>query len=164
MIAVRHVAEERRLLRMEEIFALIVLASLVSGCVQSGPIARAPQGDPIAAARALSDAPDRVRTGDAKHSCGTFVLTQSEAVPTGAVRCLAVAASTGEAAELAWSAPTTEGHPIVTFAFVTPNTGEITVYSTNAFDSYGGDPRWTRTSCGDAATATSLMGCPTPSQ
>lgn len=86
------------------------------------------------------------------------MLDQGEAVPAEAVGCLAAAVSSGEPAELAWSFPTTEGDPIVSFAFA-GNGAEVTVYTTNAFDSYGGDPQWMKGSC-DPTTAASLTGCP----
>lgn len=153
------IAEERRSLRLGGSLALMTVAALLSGCVQSSPIGRAPAGDPIDAARALSDAPAPVRTSDAKESCGAFVLPQGASLPSGAVECLKAAVSTRDAAVLAWSVPTSEGDPIVSFAFVAPGSGEVTVYSTNAFDSYGGDRGWTQSSCSDPAIATSLPGC-----
>ena len=142
------------------IVALPVLALLtfLPACAQSGPISRAPDGDPIEAAKALSDAPDLVQASDPDGSCGAFVLGQADSVPTDAVECLSAAASNGASAELAWSFPTTEGDPIVSFAF-TGDGADVTVYTTNAFDSYGGDPEWAQRTC-DPATATSRTGCP----
>lgn len=139
--------------------ALVGGVSLLSACAQSYPIPRAPDGDPIEAAQALADAPDVVRTSDAEESCGAFVLDQGETVPTDAVECLSAAVASGEPAELAWSFPTTEGDPIVSFAFAGTGAEVVAVYTTNAFDSYGGDRQWTQTSC-DPATATSPTGCP----
>jgi hypothetical protein len=147
---------------MSAIVALMAIGSLLSGCI-SGPIARAPAGDPIDAARALSDAPDPVRTSPAKKSCGAFVLSQGDTLPTKAVQCMDAAASAADAAQLAWSSPTTEGGPIVSFAFVAEGSGEVTAYSTNAFDSYGGDPQWTTATCTNVTQAISLPGCPTAS-
>lgn len=144
--------------RVSGLGVIVVAVALLSACAQSYPIPRAPDGDPIEAAKALSDAPDSVRASHADASCGKFVLGQGEAVPAEAVECLAAAVSSGEPAELAWSSPTTEGDPIVSFAFAGSN-AEVTVYTTNAFDSYGGDPQWTRGSC-DPTTAASLTGCP----
>lgn len=141
---------------------LVSVAVLLLGCVQSYPMGRAPAGDPIDAARALSDAPAPVRASDARKACGAFVLTQGQTLPTEAVKCLQAAVSNRDAAELAWSVPTSEGDPIVSFAFVTPSSGEVTVYSTNAFDSYGGGTRWTQRSCSDPVIATSLTGCAAP--
>ncbi|GAA3212936.1 hypothetical protein GCM10017690_25640 [Microbacterium terregens] len=80
-------------------------------------------------------------------------------MPTEAVQCLTRAASTGEDAELAWTYPTTEGDPMVYFAFVADGDDEVTVFTTNAFDSFGGDPTWTTNSCIDAIVATSPLGC-----
>ena len=143
---------------MSGMVALVGGVSLLSACAQSYAIPRAPNGDPIEAAQALSDAPDVVRASEAQESCGAFVLGQGETVPTDAVECLSAAVSSGEPAELAWSLPTTEGDPIVSFAFAGIG-AEVAVYTTNAFDSYGGGPQWTETSC-DPATATSPTGCP----
>lgn len=159
LVAMIRIAGERRSLRLGGILALMTVAGLLAGCVQSQPIGRAPAGDPIDAARALSDAPAPVRTSDARKSCGAFVLPQGKSLPSDAVECLNAAVSNRDADVLAWSVPTTEGDPIVSFAFVTPGSGEVTVYSTNAFDSYGGDRGWTRSSCSDPVIATSLAGC-----
>lgn len=162
LVAMIRIAGGRRLLTSGGVLALMTVAALLSGCVQSYPIGRAPAGDPIDAAKALSDAPAPVRTGDAKKACGAFVLAQGQTLPSDAVDCLEAAVSNRDAAELAWSVPTTEGDPIVSFAFVTPSSGAVTVYSTNAFDSYGGDPGWTQRSCSDPMIATSLAGCAAP--
>lgn len=154
----RHVREARRAWKMGGMVALVGGVSLLPACAQSYPIPRAPDGDPIEAAQALSDALDVVRTSDAEESGGAYVLGQGETVPTDAVECLSAAVSSGEAAQLAWSFPTIEGDPIDSVAFA--GTGaEIAVYKTNASDSYGGDPQWTETLC-DPATATSPTGCP----
>ena len=158
LVPMRHVRGARRAWKMSGMVALVGGVLLLSACAQSYPIPRAPDGDPIEAAQALSDAPDVVRASDAQESCGAFVLGQGETVPTDAVECLSAAVSSGEPAELAWSLLTTEGDPIVSFAFAGIG-AEVAVYTTNAFDSYGGDPQWTETSC-DPATATSPTGCP----
>lgn len=142
--------------------ALGALLATLASCVQSYPIPRAPDGDPIEAAAALPDAPDAVRNGDPESSCGVFVLGQGEVVPADAVECLAAARAANDAAGLAWSFPTTEGDPIVQFAVVTADSDVVTVYTTNAFDSYGGEPQWTKSSCSDIVAATSLTGCPAP--
>lgn len=155
-----HVREAHRAWKTSGIVALVGGVSLLSACAQSYPTPRAPDGDPIEAAQALSDAPDVVRASDAAESCGAFVLGQGESVPTGAVECLSDAVSSGEPAELAWSFPTIEGDPIVSFAFAGSG-AEVAVYTTSAFDSYGGDPQWTQTLC-DPVTATGPTGCPPP--
>lgn len=116
---------------------------------------RAPDGNPIDAARALSDAPEVVREGNAATSCGEFVLGQGEELPSEAVACL-TAATEKEKAELAWSYPTTEGDPIVYFAYVASWNEGVGLSLTNEFDSYGGDYGWTSLSCPDAVTATRL--------
>lgn len=139
-------------------FALLGVLSILAACAQSYPIPRAPDGDPIEAAKALSDAPDIVRDIEAEASCGAYVLDQGEALPTDAVDCLSAAISSGEPAALAWSFPTTEGDPIVSFAFAGSG-DEVTVYKTNAFDSYGGDLQWTKSTC-DPTIATGLTACP----
>lgn len=151
------IGKRGRASKLDGILAVIAAVSLLSACAQSGPIPRAPDDDPIEAAKALADAPDEVRASDAGASCGAFVLGQGEAIPTEAVECLAAAAGSGERAQLAWSFPTTEGDPIVSFAFAAEGS-DVTVYTTNAFDSWGGDPQWTRSTC-DSSTATSLTGC-----
>lgn len=131
---------------------------LLSACAQSHTVRRAPDGDPIEAAKALSGAPEVVSASEPENGCGVFILNQGDdGPPPEAIECLSAAASSGEPAELAWSFPTTEGDPIVSFAF-TEGSG-VVVYTTNAFDSYGGEPQWQRTSC-EAITATSLTGCP----
>jgi len=152
---------EGRAMKPSDIFPLVAIALLLSGCVQ-GPASRAPSGDAIDAARALSDAPAPVRTSDAKNSCRVFAVAQGHALPSAAVNCLKAAVSDNQPAQLAWSYPTTEGDPIVSFAFVEASSAQVTVYTTNAFDSYGGDPRWAQSTCSDPAIATSPMGCPTP--
>ncbi|MBD3943447.1 hypothetical protein IF188_17280 [Microbacterium sp. NEAU-LLC] len=153
-----HVRSARRASMLGGTLTLLGIVALLAACAQSYPIPRAPDGDPIEAAKALSDAPDLVHSSSAEESCGAFVLGQDEAVPTDAVDCLSAAVSSGEDAALAWSFPTTEGDPIVSFAFAAGG-AEVTVYTTNAFDSYGGDPEWTQSSC-DPITATSRTGCP----
>lgn len=150
--------------RAGAIVAVMAAASLLTACVQTYPIARAPAGDPIQAARELPDAPDAVRDGEAAVSCGEFALGQGEELPTEAVQCLSRAALADEDAELAWTFPTTEGDPMVYFAFVGDGDDEVTVFTTNAFDSYGGDPGWTKNSCMDVVVATSPLGCQLPSE
>lgn len=138
-------------------------ASLLTACGLAYPVSRAPIGDPIHAARALSDAPAAVRDSPVAESCGEFILDQGESVPTDAVQCLSAAANANQDAELAWTDPTTEGDPIVHFAFVTGNgTDDVVVYTTNEFDSYGGEFGWTKSSCSDLAAAISALGCPAP--
>ncbi|MFI8631910.1 hypothetical protein ACIGEP_04850 [Microbacterium sp. NPDC077663] len=134
----------------------VAVTALMGSCA-SYPIPRAPDGDPILAARALSDAPDVVRAGDAERSCGAFVLGQGEELPQESLTCLVQAANAGQHAELSWSSPTTEGDPIVSFAF-TAEGGDVTVYETNAFDSYGGGQTWTQTSCA-AERLSPVLGC-----
>ncbi len=160
--AMRHQRGAHTAQRLSGMLALVVLVAPLAGCAQSYPIPRAPSGDPIVAAAALPDAPDAVRDGDPETSCGAFVLGQGEVVPADAVECLIAAQAADDDAELAWSFPTTEGDPIVQFAVVTAGSDEVTVYTTNAFDSYGGDPQWTKSSCNDLVAATSLTGCPAP--
>lgn len=116
LVPMRHVRGARRAWKMSGMVALVGGVSLLSACAQSYPSPRAPDGDPIEAAQALSDAPDVVRASGPQESCGAFVLGQGETVPTDAVECLSAAVSSGEPAELAWSLPTTEGDPIVSFA------------------------------------------------
>ena len=148
--------------RMRVCAATLALLSVLTGCAQAYPIPRAPQGNPIDAARALSDAPEEVRNGDAANTCGEFALDQGDGVPTEAVDCLSTALASQQEAELAWTLPTTEGDPLVYFAFVGGGNDEVTVITTNAFDSYGGDPTWTSTSCADVRVATSWAGCANP--
>lgn len=141
------------------VVAVAVITSLMSGCVFQGPVPRAPQGDPIEAARELPDAPKAVRTGNAAGSCGEFVLDQGESVPVEAVQCMSTALSEMKDAELAWTVPTVEGDPIVSFAFVTAGSDHVVVHTTNAFDSYGGEQSWTKSSCNNVSAATSSTGC-----
>lgn len=150
---------QRRLVRIARIVAAIVAASLLTACAQAHPVPRAPDGDPIQAARELPDAPDAVREGTAAESCGEFVLPQGGTIPADAVDCLATAASLRQSAELSWATPTVEGDPIVYFALVADGSDEVTVHTTNAFDSFGGDPSWTTKMCTTAAVATSPDGC-----
>jgi hypothetical protein len=135
--------------------ALAGSALLITSCMGSiqGFTDRSPDGDPIDAARALSDAPEVVRGGTAASTCGEFVLDQGGVVPAEAIACLA-AATEKEEAELAWSYPTTEGGPIVYFAYVTSWNEGVVLSMTNEFDSYGGEFGWTQQSCPDATTAT----------
>jgi hypothetical protein len=51
---------------------------------------------------------------------------------------------------------------MVYFAFVADGDDEVTVFTTNAFDSFGGDPTWATNSCIDPVVATSPPGCPNP--
>jgi len=162
VVAMVRIVGRRRSSMSGGILALMAVAALLSGCVQSYPAGRAPAGDPIDAAQALSDAPGPVRSSDAEKTCGAFVLTQGQTLPADAVDCLTAAVANRDSAQLAWSVPTSEGDPIVSFAFVTPRSGEVTVYSTNAIDSYGGDAGWTQRSCSDPVIATSLAGCAAP--
>lgn len=139
---------------------VITLASgalLVTSCsgLTQGFTDRAPEGDPIDAARALPDAPDIVREGNAEITCGEFVLDQGGVIPAEAIECLA-AATGSEEAELAWSSPTSEGDPIVYFAYVAAWNEGVVVSMTNEFDSYGGEFGWTQQSCPDSTTATSI--------
>lgn len=113
---------------------------LLSGCAARGTD---PPADPIAAARALSDAPDAVRSGDG--SCGELVLGQGEELPPDAVACLMRATST---AELAWATPTTEGDPIVSFAQVSSAFDGAHIYRTSTFDDFGQDG-WVAFACVD---------------
>ncbi|SMH50984.1 hypothetical protein SAMN06295885_3644 [Rathayibacter oskolensis] len=134
--------------------AVLVAASALSGCVP-GPSSRAPEGDPIAAARALPNAGGVIKDG--ARSCGEFVLEQGEDVPEEARDCLVAASVAGEPAELAWSTPTSEGDPIVSFATVGLGRG-IQVYTTDAFDRHSRieDPTspgagWSGYACDDPA-------------
>ncbi|MUK02221.1 hypothetical protein GM708_09970 [Vibrio cholerae] len=140
-----------------KVLVLTSSAFLITSCVGSvqGFTDRAPDGDPIAAARALPDAPEVVQEGNAGTTCGEFVLDQGRALPAEAVACL-TAAIEEEEAELAWSYPTTEGDPIVYFAYVSSWNEGVLLSMTNEFDSYGGEFGWTQQSCLDAATATSI--------
>ena len=117
-------------------------------------MSRAPDGDPIDAARALTDAPDWVNDANPGDSCGEFELGQDQSVPPGATECLDAAALPGRNAELAWTTPTAEGDPIVWFAFAQPGQG-VVVLSTNEFDSHGGEFMWSDFHCPDAVAATS---------
>lgn len=64
--------------RVSGLGVIVVAVALLSACAQSYPIPRAPDGDPIEAAKALSDAPDSVRASHADASCGKFVLGQEK--------------------------------------------------------------------------------------
>ncbi|WDF31970.1 hypothetical protein PTW37_08695 [Arthrobacter agilis] len=141
--------------RLVGVSALACSAVLVTSCVGSvqGFTNRAPDGNPIDAARALPDAPGVVREGSAATSCGEFVLEQGEKLPAEAIAYLTTATEADEA-ELAWSHPTTEGDPIVYFAYVAGWNVGVGLSMTNEFDSYGGDYGWTVLSCPDATTAT----------
>ena len=100
-----------------------------------------------------------MRDGDATGSCGQFALDQGEVLPDSALDCLADAAGTTPA-ELAWSFPTTEGDPIVSFAFVGPDFDGVRVFTTSEYDSFGGDgPNWTGISCPDARDVTGAGNC-----
>lgn len=117
--------------------------------------------DPIAAARALENAGGMVRSGDATETCGEFAVQQGDELPRSALDCLADAFEAGASAELAWSAPTTEGDPIVSFAFVGPGIEGVEIFTTTAFDSYGGgvDGSWTGTLCPDPRDVSALGDC-----
>lgn len=132
-------------------------ALLITSCVGSvpGSSSRPPEGDPIDAARALSDAPAVVQGGVAENTCGEFVLDQGGVIPAEAVACLTMATEKEEA-ELAWSYPTTEGDPIVYFAYVATWNEGVVVSMTNEFDSHGGEFGWTQQSCPDATAATTI--------
>ena len=141
--------------RTTGVLVLACGALVLTSCTRSVPgfTNRAPDGDPIDAARALPDAPGVVRQGNAATSCGEFVLGQGEELPAEAVACLS-AATEKEEAGLAWSHPTTEGDPIVYFAYVASWNQGVGLSVTNEFDSYGGDHGWASLSCPDATTAT----------
>ena len=128
----------------------IALALLTAGCASSvGPTP--PPDDPITAARQLPNAGGMVKSGDATPTCGEFALPQGVQLDPEALDCLAEASAAGASAELAWSTPTTEGDPIVSFAFVGPGIDGVETYTTTAFDSYGGgvDGSWSGTLCPD---------------
>jgi hypothetical protein len=126
------------------------LTLLTAGCA-SGPAAAPEPDDPIAAARELPDAGGVVKSGDATATCGEFVLPQGVELDPAALDCLADASAAGASAELAWAYPTTEGDPIVSFAFVGPGVEGVETYTTTAFDSYGGGSAgsWSGTLCPD---------------
>lgn len=152
----RQTTSPAHLRRIVGVSVLACCALLLTSCVGSvqGFTNRAPDGDPIDAARALPDAPGVVQEGNAEISCGEFVLGQGEELPAEAIACL-TAATEKEEAELVWGHPTTEGDPIVYFAYVASWNEGVGLVITNEFDSYGGDHGWTQLSCPDAATATS---------
>lgn len=110
-----------------------------------------PPADPIVAARALGDAPDAVR---AEATCGELELDQGEVLPDAAIACISDALAEGEAAALAWSSPTVEGDPIVSFAVVEEGASRIAVHTTSDFDRYG-PPGWTLERC----AAIAAHGC-----
>jgi len=116
--------------------------------VAAPDLATSPESDPaIALARQLYDAPAAVSTGNAVGSCGEFQLGHVDQLPDEAIDCLADAAGTASA-ELAWTAPTIEGDPIVSFAFVGPGMTGVQVVTTNTFDSWAGDnARWAAVVC-----------------
>lgn len=158
----RNVAE-RSLAKRVGSFAAVVAVGLLASCAQADSTPHGHGDHPVQAARELSDAPELVKTGDATGSCGEFELDQGEALSSSAVECLTTAASAKEHAELAWTFPTVEGDPIVHFAFVAHGSDIVTLHVTNAFDSFGGEPRWSTFSCADAVSATEISstGCQT---
>jgi hypothetical protein len=145
--------------------ASLTAVLLLTGCA-SAPVSRAPEGDPIDAARALPDAGGIVSIGDATGTCGEYVLEQGEELPPEAGACLVDASARGEAAELAWSTPTSEGDPIVSFAFVGGTATRLLVYTTHAFDRHSGleEPlspgeSWTGHACDDPADLLGTGDC-----
>jgi len=125
----------------------LALPLLLSACTPARP------DDPIAAARQLNGATAAIKNGNAQDSCGEFRLGQGEQVPDSALDCLADAAGVTPA-ELAWSFPTTEGDPIVSFAFVGPTFRGVQVITTTAYDAYGGGgTTWSGVSCDDPRDA-----------
>jgi len=130
--------------------AALLLVLALAGCA-SGPAPAPDPDDPIAAARELVDAGGVVKSGDATATCGEFVLPQGVELDPAALDCLADASAAGASAELAWAYPTTEGDPIVSFAFVRPGVEGVETYTTTAFDSYGGGAvgSWSGTLCPD---------------
>ncbi|WP_146079350.1 MULTISPECIES: hypothetical protein [unclassified Rathayibacter] len=138
----------------------IAVLTVASGCsaVAPEPASKAPNGDPIVAARSLPDAGGVVAGSDASSSCGEYVLEQGGDLPSEARACLATAAIAGDEAELAWSTPTTEGDPIVSFAFVGGSIDGVDVYTTTAFDRHNGleettgvGASWSLLHCADPA-------------
>jgi hypothetical protein len=113
---------------------------LLSGCTAQYTT---PPEDPIAAARALPDAPAAVQNGDG--SCGELELGEGEDLPASAVACVMNAPGS---AELAWSTPTTEGDPIVSFAQVSADFDGVHIYRTSAFDNFGAEG-WAASACVD---------------
>ncbi|MDJ1114279.1 hypothetical protein [Microbacterium dauci] len=103
----------------------------------------------------LPDAPAAVR--DAELGCGEVELGHSEALPASAVGCLVDATASGEPAALAWTSPTVEGDPIVSFALVEAGSTEMTVHESTHFDRFG-EPTWTQRTC--AASDFTDVGCP----
>lgn len=107
-----------------------------------------PPAEPIVAARALGDAPDAVQ---AEATCGELELDQGEVLPDAAIACIGEALAAGGAAALAWSSPTVEGDPIVSFAVVEEGAARIAVHTTTDFDRYGAGG-WTLARCAAIAT------------
>lgn len=127
-----------------------VVTTLLSGCslapVSAGPVQSPHPHDPIAAARSLAGTPALVRESR-EPSCGEYALGQGETLPEAARTCLGQAVDDHVDAALAWSHPTTEGDPVIAFAFVRAGEPDVLVSETSAFDSYGGagDPwSWSR--------------------
>lgn len=142
---------------------LATTAGCTSGTAVSGPGTGGAPDDPIAAARQLDGVSGVVSEGDSSETCGEVRLDQGEPLPPEIGACLADRSAAGRPGEAAWTTPTTEGDPIVSFAVVGPDIDGVQIYSTSAFDAFGGSDSvresWTVVQCADPGDVTMLGRC-----
>lgn len=122
----------------------------VSACSSSSP--RPPDGDLIAAARQDEWAGGMVSNGDAEASCGEYVLAVGQPLPDEVADCLRAGATPDASvpAEAAWVSMTSEGDPLVTFAFTGSYVQGLSLSTFTGWDRHGGGGwEWTMLSCAD---------------
>ncbi|MFI6760570.1 DUF4362 domain-containing protein [Micromonospora sp. NPDC050417] len=108
---------------MKRVLYLAVVAVALSAC--GGPNA----SDVDAAAPA--DASSEELT-----DCGTFVLSQGEALTDNAVKCFVDAVQAGRPARLKQTSPTTEGDPIIT-EYEAGTDGRVEIVTDSRQDNFG---------------------------
>jgi len=119
-----------------------------------------PSANPIfEEARALPSAPLALKQSRNPIYCGEVVLDQGESVATEHLECLQNFLG-AEDVEFAFSRPTTEGDPIVSFLIGAPGSDEFDVYTTDHWDKWGSD-EWLHHRCPISAAKTwdALLRC-----
>lgn len=152
-----------RLLRpLAALLAMAAACVLLSGC--AGPAATGDRPT-LAPGSALNESPppgassDPVRqrfiTRPSYDTCGKVVLGHGRLARTSTEwTCMTAAVAAGKGAELAVSAPTVEGDPIIYYLRVNPD-GTSELYVDNSADRYAGSGSgWQHSTCQDA-----LEGC-----
>ncbi|MFC7488390.1 hypothetical protein ACOCJ7_09175 [Knoellia sp. CPCC 206453] len=108
-----------------------------------------------------SDTPQAVPSATADIRCGSLVLDQGELLEVAGaeeIACLESALRERRSAALTVTAPTVEGDPIV-FGWRLTADGTLTSDIDSSRDSFGGEPRQTRLSCGRITQLPNPLSC-----